>query len=88
MQVYLDKDGKYHNHWSHRELIPTEENLRWFAMLDAAADDKGFARFDDVQVQGQKIGVTTTCQRRCDRTQMGEVVMYWIPGSGNYVGDK
>lgn len=77
MHVYLDKYGRYRNAWSHKILIPSEENLRWIAMLDVAADERGNAMLE--------INNALWAQRREDGNT---TVNYWIPGAGKYEGER
>jgi hypothetical protein len=82
MRVYLDSDGKYKNGWSHKVLIPTERDMQWFAMLDATANEGGYAVInlggfleDDVQAATRWPGFEGR-------------VHYNIPGSGKYEGER
>lgn len=80
MQVYLADDGTYKNTWSHRTLIPTEEQLGWFAMLDAAANERGVAKLMDDKFE---------CSRTESLTLAGKrYTHYIIKGTGKYIGDK
>jgi len=87
MRVYLDEEGKYRQAWSHKVLIPTEDNLRWIAMLDAAADEKGNAFFADVEVVENKPGFTLSSGASRTINNSGRVV-YTFPGKGTYEGER
>lgn len=80
MQVYLADDGTYRSTWSHKTLIPTEEQLGWFAMLDAAANAQGYAELMDGDYPCTRMdGGFTDGRTR---------IVYCIKGSGTYIGDK
>lgn len=83
MHVYLDEDGNYRNNWSDYTLIPSEDDLRWIAMLDAAADRTGSAILPCGL--SEKDGTPSSALRGVNNKG---VVSYIIPGSGRYIEDR
>lgn len=75
--MYLAPDGKYRNWWSHKVLIPTEEQTAAFALLDAATDDEGRAYISGV---GTKVYEYSA---RCREL----FAFYNVPGDGTYEGE-